>query len=67
MQTRDRITLPFVFLAAACAAETGGPTPTVESVAPEVICTAQQDVTLTLTGSGFSPGPGAWSLRTWWP
>jgi len=42
-------------ISASCASSNGGPTPVVDSVAPDVICTAQQDVTITLTGSGFSP------------
>ena len=39
----------------ACSAKTDGPTPTVTSVEPDLVCTAQQDVTLTITGTGFSP------------
>jgi len=38
-----------------CAARDNGPTPAIDGVEPDLICTAQQDVTLTLTGSGFSP------------
>jgi hypothetical protein len=46
----------FVYLAAvACAARDDGPTPVVASVSPDVICTAQGDVTITVMGSGFSP------------
>jgi len=42
-------------LTAACSSKTDGPTPTVTSVEPDLICTAQQDVTVTITGTGFSP------------
>ncbi len=42
-------------LPAACSSKTDGPTPTVTAVDPDLICTAQQDVTVTITGSGFSP------------
>ncbi len=50
-----RIRLAAVALVAACSASLGGPTPIVQSVSPAVICTAQFDNTITLTGSGFSP------------
>ena len=41
--------------AIACSSKTDGPTPVISSVQPAPICDAQQMITLTITGSGFSP------------
>jgi len=42
-------------LIVACASKTDGPVPTIASVMPDPVCTAQHDVPITITGSGFSP------------
>lgn len=39
----------------ACTAKSDGPTPSVGSVAPNVICTAQQPTQITISGANFSP------------
>ena len=39
----------------ACSSTTDGPTPTIAAIAPAPICDAQQAITLTIAGSGFSP------------
>lgn len=39
----------------ACSQKVDGPTPVVTGVAPNLICTAQADTTIEITGSGFSP------------
>ncbi len=44
-----------VLTAAACSSSTDGPTPTITSVMPVPLCDAQHDITVTITGSGFSP------------
>src|SRR5690242_8449636 len=40
---------------AACSSTTDGPAPSIASVMPAPICDAQKMITLTITGSGFSP------------
>lgn len=45
----------FVIGLAACSSNTDGPTPTIALIEPAPICDAQQAITLTITGSGFSP------------
>lgn len=40
---------------AACSLKTDGPTPEITSIVPQPICDAQQAITITITGSGFSP------------
>ncbi len=42
-------------LSAACGADRQGPSPKIERVEPNVIHTANQDATVTLIGTGFSP------------
>lgn len=42
-------------LAFACSAENDGPTPAPTAILPDVICTAQSDSLVSITGSGFSP------------
>src|SRR5215510_6161160 len=50
-----RAPLVAVLLVAACSESLDGPTPSVASVAPNLICNAQFPTTLALMGSGFSP------------
>ncbi len=49
------LVLTMLALGASCAAKDDGPTPEVSGVTPDVICTAQADITITVAGSGFSP------------
>ncbi|MDB4954786.1 MAG: hypothetical protein JWO36_2355 [Myxococcales bacterium] len=44
-----------VALAIGCSSSTDGPTPTIDSIVPAPICDAQKAITVTITGSGFSP------------
>jgi len=44
-----------IAILAACSSSTDGPTPSIGAVTPSPICDAQQMVTITLRGSGFSP------------
>lgn len=44
-----------IAILAACSSSTDGPTPTISSVMPSPICDAQKMITLTISGSGFSP------------
>ncbi len=38
-----------------CAHDLDGPTPVVDEVVPDLVCTAQDDITIEIHGSGFSP------------
>lgn len=53
--TSLRLRLIALLAICACSSSTDGPTPKVDSVAPSPICDAQKAITLTVTGSGFSP------------
>jgi len=44
-----------VLAVVACSSSTDGPTPNIASVMPVPLCDAQRDITVTITGSGFSP------------
>ncbi|MGE5181471.1 MAG: IPT/TIG domain-containing protein [Acidobacteriota bacterium] len=45
----------FLVIACGCASKSDGPTPTLLGIQPDPICDAQKMITLTITGSGFSP------------
>src|SRR5678816_4076433 len=44
-----------IAILAACSPHADGPTPTIGSVMPSPICDAQKMISLTISGSGFSP------------
>lgn len=48
-------TTALVLATVSCASRLDGPTPAITGVAPDIICTAQADQTVVITGSGFSP------------
>jgi hypothetical protein len=45
------------FVLFACSHGFDGPTPVIKGVSPSVICNAQIDTTVTITGTGFTPVP----------
>ena len=50
-----RSSLLIAVLACGCSSKTDGPAPVIASIMPAPICDAQQAITLTIAGTGFSP------------